>query len=91
MVRTERKDAALAAAASAMEAVQELLRYAREGAHYRQPPFGDVDVPELLADAARAALEIESDEQQDGPPRDDADERNWFVGAIGRFLDGWVP
>jgi hypothetical protein len=91
MVRSERRDAALAAVSSAMEAAQELLRYAREGAHYRCPPFGDVDVAELLADAAKAALELESAEQQDGPARDDADERNWFLGAIGRFLDGWVP
>lgn len=90
MTLAARQERALAAASEAMEAAQELLRYVREGAHYRAPPFGDVDVAELLADAARAALEIESEELADGPDRGDADERNWFLGAIGRFLDGWA-
>jgi hypothetical protein len=87
------RDASLAAASEAMEAAQELIRYAREGVHYRRPPFGEVDVAELLADAAKAALEIEQAEHEEQGPEahpDDAHERNWFLGAIGRFLDGWA-
>lgn len=93
MNEVERLDRALAAASEATEAIAELIRYAREGAHYRQPPFGDVDVAELLADATKAALEIEQSEHEEQGPEahpDDAEERNWFLGAIGRFLDGWV-
>jgi hypothetical protein len=86
-----RQEKALAAAHALTDAVGELLRFAREGAHYRQPPFGNVDVPELLADACKTALEIEGEEQAEGFARDDADERNWMVAACARFLDGWVP
>lgn len=82
---------AVAAAEALTDVIGELLRYAREGAYYRRPPFGDVEVPEKLADALRVSLEIESEEQgRDGFTRDDDDERNWMLGACGRFLDGWV-
>jgi hypothetical protein len=88
MVKSERKEAALAAAGAAMEAAQELLRYAREGAHYRYPPFGEVDVAELLADALKQALEIEQAEQDPDAFPDDAAERDRLLKALTRFLDG---
>ena len=82
--------AALAAASQAGEATVELIRFAREGAQFRRPPFGDVEVVEKLADALKLALEVEAAEHDaDGHP-DDAEMRNQLLGAVTRFLDGWV-
>lgn len=85
------RDKALAAAHGAQEAAAELIRFVREGPAYRRPPFGDVESVEMLADALAQTLEIENAEQgADGHP-DDADARNQLLGALKRFLDGWVP
>jgi len=85
------KDAALGAASSAMEAAQELIRYAREGAHRQYPPFGHSEPVELLADALRLTLEVEQAEQDPDAFPDDASERDLLLKALKRFLDGWVP
>jgi hypothetical protein len=91
-VSVDHQARALALAETLAEVMGELLRYAREGAYYRRPPFGDVELAEKLADVLKTTLEIESDEQsREGFTRDDADERNWMLGACSRFLDGWVP
>lgn len=92
MVKTERRDRALAAAASATDAVAELVRYTREGPQHRRPPFGDVEVVELLADALKMVLEVENAELGDdlGHP-DDAEQRNQLLAAVSRFLEGWAP
>jgi hypothetical protein len=85
------RDSALVAAAEAMEAATELVRYVREGPQFRRPPFGDVEVVESLADALKLSLEIETAEQDaDGHP-DDAEMRNQLLGAVTRFLEGWAP
>lgn len=90
-VAAQSREKALAAAHAAQEAAAELIRFAREGSAYRRPPFGDVEVVEMLADAAKLALEIESLEHDgDGHP-DDAEERNRFLGALTQFLEGWAP
>lgn len=85
------RDKALAAAHAAQEAAAELVRFVREGPMYRRLPFGDIEVVEMLADALAQTLEIESVEHDvDGHP-DDAEARNQLLGAVKRFLDGWVP
>lgn len=94
MVKSERRDLALAAVASAMDAATELVRYAREGAQHRRPPFGDTEVVELLADALKMALEVENAELIEGDDLghpDDAEQRNQLLAALTRFLDGWAP
>lgn len=82
---------AVAAAGQASDAVTELLRFAREGAQQRRPPFGDVEVVELLADALKLTLELESAELGNAFVHpDDSECRNQLLGAVTRFLEGWV-
>lgn len=89
--RTDSREKALAAAHAAQEAIAELIRFVREGAASRRPPFGEIECVELLADALVQTLEVESAEHDaDGHP-DDAEARNQLLGALKRFLDGWVP
>lgn len=80
----QRRSLALAAAASAAEAVAELTRYAREGANHPGAfgHFGITDVVEKLADAAKMAIDIEQ-------LPDDA-ERDQFRHALFIYLDGWA-
>lgn len=82
---------AVSAAGQATEAVAELLRFVREGAQHRRPPFGDVEVVELLADALKLALEVEGAEIGNALVHpDDTECRNQLLGAVTRFLEGWV-
>ncbi|HET7255593.1 MAG TPA: hypothetical protein VFJ46_17690 [Xanthobacteraceae bacterium] len=82
---------ALAAAHQAQEAAAELIRFVREGPHYRCPPFGDdVQVVEKLADALKLALEVENAEVGRHDAADDAEMRNQLLGAVSRFLEGWA-
>lgn len=91
MVKFEARQVALASASQATEAVAELIRFAREGAQTRRPPFGDVEVVEQLADALKMAIEVEHAELADDLSHpDDAEMRNQLLAALSRFLDGWM-
>jgi hypothetical protein len=82
-----RRDLALAAAHSALEAATELLRFAREGDELNGPFSNDVDVFEKLADAAQMAAEIDDGVETDP---DYVEMRGRVVHAIAAHLAGWA-
>jgi hypothetical protein len=81
---------ALAAALQASEASAELLRYAR-GESVWPDPFGNVDLVEQLADAAKMALEIELDQAGGAfPDPEESEMKGQLLAALTRFLEGWA-
>jgi hypothetical protein len=81
---SSRRELAVTAAAQAVEAATELLRYAREGAWDHFPFQVDVEPLEKLCDAAKLTAEILDDQ-----PDEDGD-RNQLAGALEKFLSGWA-
>jgi poly(3-hydroxybutyrate) depolymerase len=82
------QERALDAAHMANQAAAELTRFVIEGPQDRRPPFGDVQVVELLAASLKQSLDVENGEHDaDGHP-DDAAMRNQLLGAVTRFLEG---
>lgn len=85
-------EAAIVAASQASEAVAELLRFAREGAHSQTSPFGE-EVVAKLAESLKLALDIEDGLQADQATYLDDDEIEQLGNlkiAVAAFLEGWV-
>ncbi|MGZ2455494.1 hypothetical protein [Rhizobium anhuiense] len=81
-VEADRRDRATAAALQATGAAAELLRFAREGADLRGT-FGDVDVVEMLLDAAKMAIECLQDDE-------DAERFSDVHAALVLEIEGWA-
>jgi len=83
-----RRSRALVAASQLSDVVAELLRFVREGDQESFEPFA-LDPAENTADALRAIIEI----QQASPPPPwavEQGEATVLLGALSRFLEGWV-
>lgn len=79
-----RRELAVAAASQAVEAAADLLRFAAEGDWSADTFDPDVEPLEKLCDAARLTVEIMEHE------RDEDGDRNQLLGALEKFLSGWV-
>lgn len=79
---TERQSLALSAASQATSATSELLRFAKEGADLHGT-FGQVEVVELLLDAAKMAIECLTEE-------DDSQRYSSIYGDLRHELEFWA-
>ena len=87
---TIKRELAMAAAHAAIEAAQELIRYAREGEAFAATFDPDVEVFEKLCDAAKMAAEVDAKEFSEGVDADYREARGQIVDALVRFLEGWA-
>jgi hypothetical protein len=80
----EKRRLAIAAIASAVDAVAELLRFVREGGWITGHFQIDAAPVERLLDAAKMTIEIEG-------PLEATHDRGQILAAIEKHLEGWVP
>ncbi|KAA3510130.1 hypothetical protein [Agrobacterium rosae] len=78
----ERQSLALSAASQATSATSELLRFAKEGADLHGT-FGQVEVVELLLDAAKMAIECLTED-------DDSQRYSSIYGDLRHELEFWA-
>ncbi len=79
---SERQSLALSAAGQATSAASELLRFAKDGADLHGT-FGQVEVVELLLDAAKMAIECLTED-------DDSQRYSSIYGDLRHELEYWV-